>query len=147
MYPFGQHDNLLSRIDHLATTLSVDQYWERCNDLEIDGAALDILDRAEPPIPFGRFFVTPEALVAEPDLLYYYQNLAMLPASTVAGLGTNAGSYEACRGLSHEQATEIATLCNRILSKLIVLKGVSQYRHVELFFGNIGLNQALESDL
>lgn len=135
-------DKLLDRIELLAITSRRADFLERRDELGITEAVLRILDQADPPIPYTYFLCLPEIIMADPDLVFYYHNVAMVPYQTMKCSGLSVSAVEASTGLTHDRATDIASFVNRIVSALIIATGVSRYRHYELFFGNLGMSRA-----
>lgn len=139
-------EKLLDRIDLLATTYRRADFLEQSAEIGITEAALAILDQAEPLIPYTNFLCLPEIIMADPCLVFYYHNVAMVPHQTMKNIGLNVGAIEESAGLSVDRATDIASFMNRIACALIVATGVSKYRHRELFFGNLGMSKTARSD-
>ena len=135
-------DDLMSQIELLATSYKAEQYWERCDELAIAHTALEILDRPDLAISFANYFCCPEFLMAQPDLLFYYRNIAMLSDQSMNGIGLDVSQVEMESGLSRDRAAEIASFLNGIVSSVIVQTGVSRYRHIELFMANLSASQA-----
>ena len=132
------------RIDELLETIRVIPYdreeiYERRTELNIDEAALALLDNSNPPIRYPFYFSTPTYLIDHPDLIMYYRNIAMLSRKVMRGIWLPTDAYED-RGdsPSQETALELARYFNGIISKLVTIVGVTPNRHLEIAFSNIG---------
>ncbi|MCB0072861.1 MAG: hypothetical protein KDE20_15425 [Caldilineaceae bacterium] len=131
-------DDLFSRIDDLAQSYDKEDFWEQGENIGVATEALEILDQSIPPIPYTNFFCRPELFIVQPDLVFYYRNIALLSDKVMKGIGLHVTTTEARRGLSHERAVEIATYLNRVVSGLIIATGVSPRRHIEMLMANVG---------
>lgn len=133
-------DKLLDQIDLLAATQRPADFLERSDEIGIAQAAIAMLDQADPPIPYSNFLCLPEVIMAAPELVFYYHNVAMVPYRSMKDIGLNVSAAEASAGLSRERALDIASFLNHVVSGLIIATGVSRHRHHELFFGNLGMS-------
>jgi len=132
------------RIDELLETVKSIQFdreviHERREELNIDEAALVLLDRSNPPIKYPFYFSTPEFLTEHPALIMFYRNVAMLSRKVMRGIGLSTDAFED-RGEtpSQEIAIELVRYFNGIISKLVTVAGVTSNRHLEIALSNIG---------
>lgn len=87
-------DELLGKIETLASTLDKEDIYDSAEALGIHADALTLLDSLEPPIPFPYYFCTPDSIVSEPNLVFYYRNIAMLSQKVMKGIGLDTTAYE-----------------------------------------------------
>lgn len=112
---------------------------ERHRELNIDNEALKRLDETDPPVSYLLYFSTPEYLIEYPELVMYYRNVAMLSRKVMNGIGFNMVPYEDMRQRpSEDDASELSRHFNEIISKLVLIAGVTLNRHLEMALSNIG---------
>ena len=131
-------DNLLSQVETVAAKVDKEDVLESADYWGIDVAALEILDRYDPPLPYSYYFCTPDTLVSYPKLAFYYRNIAMLSSKVMRGIGLSTTSLENGSTPSIARATELAAYFNRVVSRLLVHSGVSHSRHVQMLMANLG---------
>ena len=132
------------KIDELLNTIKEIDYdkeeiHELCSELNIDEAALALLDKNDPPIIYPLYFCIPQYLIDHPSLVMYYRNVSMLSRKVVRGIGLDTTIYED-RGIppTLPVAKELSRYFNGIISKLLIISGVSTNRHIEIALSNIG---------
>ena len=132
-------DELLKTIELISRIYDKEDLIQAATELNIDLIALEFLDKADPPIPYPYYFCIPEWLIDHPNLLFYYRNVAMLSSKVMNGIGLSTTVYEV-NGLTPESdyAIEVSRYLNGIVSSLVKIGGVSQTRHIEMLFGNLG---------
>lgn len=135
----SQIDILLDLVDRLASECDKEEFYESAEEFDVKVDALRCLDEAEPPVPYLYYFCTPSMLMAHPRLVFYYRNVAMLSRKVMRGIGLDTDSYEG-RGdtPSEHVARELATYFNRIVSRAILERGVTPYRHFMMMMANLG---------
>lgn len=131
-------DDLVDRVEALAQSYDKEEFWEQRGTIGIATEALEVLDQFDPPIPYTNFFCQPDLIVAQPDLIFYYRNIALLSDKVMKGIGLHVSRTEARRGLSHQRAVEIASYLNRVVSRLLIATGVTRRRHTDILMANIG---------
>ncbi len=126
-------------IDKVAAVQYDNEVWrESANELSISPFALDVLDQADPPIPYPQYFCTPEMLQTDPLLIIYYRNVAMVSRKVMQGTGLSTLQYEVGVQPSYEIAKQLAQYFNAIVSPLITQVNITPRRHLEMVFANIG---------
>lgn len=132
-------DELLQTIKMISNTYDKEDILDRHIELNIDLKAVDILETANPPIPYPYYFCTPEWVLEHPELFFYYRNVSMLSTKVMNGLGLSTQSYEE-NGVVPDASTasEIVSYLNGIVSRLVNLSGVSENRHLEMVLANLG---------
>jgi len=132
-------DNILEIIRSISKSYDKEEIIQEANVLNIDLTALKILEEANPPIAYPYYFCTPQWLVENPGLFFYYRNVAMLSSKVMNGIGLSTKAFEESTEIpDFEYATEISKYLNGIISSLIKIGGVSTNRHLEMLFGNLG---------
>jgi hypothetical protein len=132
-------DSILEIIRAISKSYDKEEIIQAANELNIDLAALRILDEANPPIAYPYYFCIPQWLVENPDLFFYYRNVAMLSTKVMNGIGLSTKAFEENSQIPDlDYASEIARYLNGIVSSLIEIGGVSVNRHLEMLLGNLG---------
>jgi len=134
-----QVDAILEAVDTLAKAYDLEDYHQVAEEANIAPAALNHLSAQERRIPYPYYFCLPETLIARPDLIFYYRNVAMLSSQVMRGIGLDTQPYE----LQHyppdrETATALARYFNAITSNLVLEGGATTYRHIEMMMANLG---------
>lgn len=130
-------DEILEMIRELS--YDKEDIYERKDELNIDEAALALLDNTSQPTPYTLFFAIPEFLVDHPNLVMYYRNVAMLSQKVMRGIHLPTIAYEEMRARpSQNVALELSRYFNGIISKLVLMGGVTPSRHLEMALSNIG---------
>jgi hypothetical protein len=84
------------------------------------------------------YFCLPDTLVAHPELVFYYRNVAQLSAEAMRLVGLNTQAYEVARiPPTIDAARELARYFNRITGNLVLAGGVTPYRHIEMMMANL----------
>jgi len=132
-------DELLDTVKRLSENYDKEDFYERYQELGIDQKALSLLDNIDPPIPYSYYFSNPLYLTKNPELIMYYRNVAMLSKKVMNGIGLNTAAYEE-RGVTPTDglALELSKYFNGIISKLILISGITPNRHLEMALTNIG---------
>lgn len=132
-------DSILEIIRSISKSYDKEDIIQSANELNIDLAALRILDEANPPIAYPYYFCIPQWLVKNPELFFYYRNVAMLSSKVMNGIGLSTKAFEENSQIPDlDYASEIARYLNGIISSLIEIGGVSVNRHLEMLLGNLG---------
>lgn len=131
-------DGLLDQVEELAKAADKEDISELATTIGIDRRKLQLLDNANPPIPYLRFFCTPDILVRYPELTFYYRNVAMLSDKVMRDIGLHTAGYERGALMGAAQGMEIARYLNQIISGLLMSTGVSRLRHLEMLLANLG---------
>lgn len=131
-------DEFFKKLEDIAKSIDKENILDKAEILGIDVKALDLLDSANPPIPYVYYFCLPEILLKYPELYLYYRNIAMLSDKVMKDLGMFISVKTKNISFSEEKIKEIAIYFNRIISSLLIRTGVSQYRHIEMFMANLG---------
>lgn len=132
-------DAVIAIVDQLAARYDKEEMYESAAQLGIDPDALVLLDQAHPPVPYPYYFCTPDHLIAHPQLVMYYRNVAMLSQKVMRGIGLSTEAYEL--NLSAPPAAvaaELAYYLNRIISELVKAGGVTPQRHIQMAMANLG---------
>ncbi len=132
-------DELLQTLKEISDEYDKEDILDRLAELNIDLEAIEILESADPPISYPYYFCAPEWVIERPELFFYYRNVAMLSAKVMNGLGFSTQAYEE-KGVvpGFDVASEIASYLNGIVGSLVKLSGVSENRHLEMVFANLG---------
>jgi hypothetical protein len=131
-------DELLGKIEALATTLDKEDVYESADILGIHAEALALLDSLDPPIPFPYYFCTPNSIVSEPRLVFYYRNISMLSQKVMKGIGLDTTAYENGAAPTRSEALELVQYLNDVVSQLLLDTGVTRHRHIEMLMANLG---------
>lgn len=132
-------DNILEIIRSISKSYDKEEIIQTANELNIDLEALRLLDESNPPIAYPYYFCTPQWLVKNPELFFYYRNVAMLSSKVMNGIGLSTKAYEEYFQIPDlDTATEIGKYLNGIVSSLVKIGGVSVNRHLEMLLGNLG---------
>jgi len=132
-------DELLQTIKEISETYDKEDVLDRHEELNIDLEAIEILENANPPIPYPYYFCTPEWVIEHPELFFYYRNVSMLSTKAMNGLGFSTQTYEENGVVPNpEAANEIVSYLNGIVGSLVKLSGVSKNRHLEMVLANLG---------
>jgi hypothetical protein len=132
-------DELLQTIKEISETYDKEDVLDRHKELNIDLEAIEVLNSADPPIPYPYYFCTPEWVIEHPELFFYYRNVSMLSTKVMNGLGLSTQLYEENGVIpSPETAKEIICYLNGIIGSLVKLSGVSNNRHLEMVLANLG---------
>jgi hypothetical protein len=130
---------VIATVDELAAQYDKEEMYETAARFGIDPAALVLLDQAHPPVPYPYYFCMPDHLIAHPQLMMYYRNVAMLSQKVMRGIGLSTDAYEL--NLSAPPAAvaaELAHYLNRIVSELVKAGGVTPQRHIQMAMANLG---------
>lgn len=132
-------DGIIQQMEQLCTEYDKEIWRERAEDANISHAALDQLDRADPPVPYPYYFCLPGDLLRQPRLILYYRNVAMVSNKVMGNIGLDTTQHEIGLAISVDKAQAIAEHLNEINSEL-VLQGDdhNQRRHLELLYANLG---------
>jgi hypothetical protein len=137
--PIMSIDAILEAVDTLAKTYDLEDYHQVAEEANIAPAALIYLSASERRIPFPYYFCLPETLIARPDLIFYYRNVAMLSSKVMRGIGLDTQLYERQHyPPDRETATALARYFNAITSNLVLEGGATTYRHIEMMMANFG---------
>lgn len=132
-------DSILEEHEELAVGYDKEDWRERANSIGIDDIALDLLDSSNPPLPYVYYFSSPQLLMASPQMVFYYRNVAMLSSKVMRGIGLDCSRFELSgEALPIDRAIELSTYFNEITSKLIQDGGVSKNRHFAMFMAILG---------
>lgn len=131
-------DELFKKLENIARSIDKEDILDRAKVLGIDVEALNLLDSANPPIPYVYYFCLPEILFKYPELYLYYRNIAMLSDKVMKDMGMLLSIKTKNQRSFEEKIKEIVIYFNRIISSLLIRTGVSQYRHIEIFMANLG---------
>ncbi|MCX6029919.1 MAG: hypothetical protein NT169_11545 [Chloroflexi bacterium] len=132
-------DEAIAAVGNIAAVYDMEEIREAADLLGIDPEALNLLDQAEPPIPYPYYFCAPTYLMDHPRLVMYYRNVAMLSRKVMSGIGLGTEAYELNSVAPPAGvASELAHYFNKIVSALIKTGGVTPQRHIEMAFANLG---------
>lgn len=130
-------DSLLNKIDALSENIPREEFINWADDIGIKHSALDRLDDNQIPYPY--YFCRPDTLINEPELIFYYRNVAMLSNKVMNDIGLNTERFEEGRDApSEEKADDLATYFNEIISDLVLENVLSKYRHIVMMISNLG---------
>lgn len=132
-------DEMLQTIKGISEKYDKEDVLDHHEELNIDLEAIEILETANPPIPYPYYFCSPEWVIGHPELFFYYRNVSMLSTKVMNGLGFSTQTYEENGVVPNSAvATEIVRYLNGIVSRLVKLSGVSENRHLEMLLANLG---------
>lgn len=134
-----QVDTILNLVEELSHSYDMEDYYQAAEEANIDRKALAALSNANRPAPYPYYFCLPNDLIHQPRLIFYYRNVALLSAKVMRGVGLDTTAYESGRAVpSKETANQLARYFNGVTSTLVLLGGVSTYRHIEMMMANLG---------
>lgn len=134
-----QIDTILNLVEELSRSYDMEDYYQAAEEANIDRKALAALSNSKQPAPYPYYFCLPDHLIHQPRLIFYYRNVALLSAKVMRGVGLDTAAYESGRAAPSEAtATQLARYFNGITSTLVLLGGVSAYRHIEMMMANLG---------
>jgi hypothetical protein len=84
---FARVSEILQAVDCLAASHDAEAYHRAADAAEIERRALDHLAAPERRIAYPYFFCLPETLISQPELIFYYRNVAMLSADAMREIG------------------------------------------------------------
>lgn len=133
-------DELLKAVDELANSYDKEAFYEVATDIGIKTDALLRLDQADPPLPYPYYFCMPNTLAEQPQLVFYYRNVAMLSRKVMRGIQLDTEAYEELGTKPPpEAAYQLARYFNAITSDLILQSStIPPHRHIVMLSANLG---------
>ncbi len=131
-------DALVKRVEMLVESYDEVEWRQHGTAWGINLKALDALDALHPPAQYPHYFCTPEILLADPYLIKYYRNVAMVSQKVMGDMQLSTTAYEAGMLPSLEIAQSLAYHFNTISSALVLQGLVTSQRHLEMAYANLG---------
>lgn len=135
-------EEILGQLEQLTLCYDRKEWRNQAPSIHISESALDLLDSADPPVPYQYYFSTPELLAEHPRLLFYYCNIAMLSGGAMREIGLDSTRYEFGDSVpGPTEASEIATYFNGIVSAILLSHDkVLPKQHILMFLANLHTN-------
>ncbi len=142
MTPSPTIEEMLEQLEQLALCHDSKEWRERARSIRISEDALDLLDGADPPVPYQYYFSTPELLAEHPRLIFYYRNIAMLSDAAMREIDIDSACYEFGDTVPElAEASELATYFNGIVSAIVLsYDRVLLKQHILMFLANLNTN-------
>jgi len=132
-------ESLIQNVAVISQSYDKELWREQATSLQIKLEALDKLDNLFSPIPYPYYFCTPDMLTANPSLIKYYRNVAMISQKVMSGMEMGTLRYElGIDALGEYEASMLSVYFNQIVSEIIIRNNISPGRHVEMVYANVG---------
>lgn len=135
-------EDILDQLEQLTLCYDRKEWRKQAPSIRISESALDLLDSADPPVPYQYYFSTPELLADHPRLVFYYRNIAMLSNLGMCQIDLDCARYESGEAVPGPiEASEMAAYFNGIVSAILLLQDeVLPKQHILMFLANLNTN-------